>query len=79
DGVALDEPYTRGLPSEPLKTALGVEVSYPFTVPEGHLWVMGDNRTHSNDSRYFGAIEASSVTARGVLVFWPLQDFGLLE
>ena len=79
DGVALDEPYTRGLPSEPLKTALGVEVSYPFTVPEGHLWVMGDNRTNSNDSRYFGAIDENSLTGRAALVYWPFSNFGLLE
>ena len=78
DGVALDEPYTRGLPSEPLKTALGVEVSYPYTVPAGHLWVMGDNRTNSNDSRYFGAVARSSVTARGVAVIWPLEDAALI-
>ena len=67
DGVALDEPYTRGLPSEPLKTALGVEVSYPYTVPAGHLWVMGDNRTNSNDSRYFGAIDEDTLTGRAAL------------
>lgn len=79
DGVALDEPYTHGLPSEPLHPAFGVEISYPYTVPEGYLWVMGDNRTNSNDSRYFGAVDASTLTGRAMLVYWPLSDFGLLE
>ena len=79
DGVALDEPYTRGLPSEPLKTALGVEVSYPYTVPEGHLWFMGDNRTNSNDSRYFGAVDEDTLTGRAALVYWPFNNFGLLD
>ena len=78
DGVALDEPYTGGLPSEPLAPAPGADVSYPYTVPEGHLWVMGDNRTNSNDSRYFGAVGCSSVTARGVAVIWPLEDAALI-
>ena len=58
--------------------ALDVDVSYPFTVPEGRLWVMGDNRTNSQDSRYFGAIKESSVTGHAVLVYWPLQNFGAL-
>lgn len=79
DGVALDEPYTNGLPSEPLATPGGRTVSYPYVVPEGYLWVMGDNRTNSQDSRVFGAVEESSVTGRGVLTYWPLSRFGLLE
>ena len=77
-GVALDEPYTQGKASEPLNPAPDVDVSYPFTVPEGRLWVMGDNRTNSQDSRYFGAIKESSVTGHAVLVYWPLQNFGAL-
>lgn len=79
DGVVLSEPYTNGLPSEPLKTALGVDISYPYAVPEGDLWVMGDNRTNSNDSRYFGSIEKDSVTGKGMLIYWPFKHFGLLD
>lgn len=79
DGVALDEPYTNGKPTNPLRTAAGESISYPYTVPEGHIWVMGDNRTNSSDSRYFGAVPLSSVTGRGCLVFWPFSHFGLLE
>ena len=39
---------------------------------------MGDNRTNSQDSRYFGAIKESSVTGHAVLVYWPFQNFGAL-
>lgn len=77
DGVPLDEPYAQGS-SEPLVTAPGVNVSYPYTVPEGYLWVMGDNRTNSQDSRYFGSVPESSVTGHAVLVYWPFENFGLL-
>ena len=41
--------------------------------------MMGDNRTNSQDSRFFGAIPVSSVTGRGALVYWPLNDFSLLD
>lgn len=78
DGVALDEPYTNGLPSYPLTSAYGKDISYPYTVGAGELWVMGDNRTNSQDSRYFGAIDASTVTGKAVLIYWPLSSFGLL-
>ncbi len=81
DGVALDEPYTEGKPSEALdrhSAALAENVSYPYTVPAGSVWVMGDNRTNSLDSRYFGAIPVSSITSRAVFVFWPLEDLGVI-
>lgn len=79
DGVALDEPYTNGLPSYPLTPAYGTAITYPYTVPEDELWVMGDNRTNSQDSRYFGSIDVSSVTGRAALIYWPLSNFGLLS
>ncbi len=79
DGEVLDEPYTGGKESLPLREQLpGIDpITYPYTVPEGCLWVMGDNRTNSRDSRYFGAIPVSSVTAHAVCTFWPPQDFRL--
>lgn len=74
DGVALAEPYTNGLPSNPLNS----NITYPYTVPADCLWVMGDNRTNSSDSRFFGAIKESSVTGKALMVYWPLQNIGIL-
>lgn len=78
DGKTLDEPYTNNKESKPLNTAAGVTISYPYTVPEGYLWVMGDNRTNSQDSRFFGAIDASTVSGRANIIYWPLNHFGTL-
>jgi signal peptidase I len=79
DGVALDEPYTDGKASYPLTPAYGVNISYPYTVPEGEVWVMGDNRTNSQDSRYFGSVSVDSITGRAALRYWPITSFGLLD
>ncbi len=78
DGEALDEPYTGGKPTEPLETASGVEITYPYTIPEGYIWVMGDNRTNSADSRYFGPVPVSSVSGRAAIIYWPLNHIGVL-
>lgn len=80
DGEVLDEPYTEGRESLPLAEQLSTisPITYPYTVPEGCVWVMGDNRTNSRDSRYFGPIQLSEVTAKAVLTFWPLANFKLL-
>lgn len=79
DGVILEEPYTHGLPSEPLSTQHpGVEISFPYQVPQDEIWVMGDNRINSLDSRYFGPIEEESVLGRAILRIWPLNRFGTL-
>lgn len=79
DGVALDEPYVDGKPSDPIPfDGEGGGISYPYVVPEGCIWVMGDNRTNSRDSRYFGAIPVDSVTSRAVAIFWPFEDARIL-
>lgn len=77
DGVKLDEEYTEERPSFPLDghaPNLTEDVSYPYTVPAGHVWVMGDNRTNSLDSRYFGAVPVSSITSKAVYIYWPISD-----
>lgn len=80
DGEALDEPYTDGKESWPLaSSAYGTPIVYPYTVPKGELWVMGDNRTNSQDSRYFGSIPVSSVTGKAIFKYWPLDSIGPLQ
>ncbi len=75
DGERLDEPYTLGKASQPFtKTIYPGGISYPFTVPDGCVWLMGDNRTDSADSRYFGPVNVADVTSRAVFIFWPFSD-----
>ncbi len=80
DGEVLDEPYVENRPSYPLDHyAEGVEpIQYPYVVPEGHVWLMGDNRTNSLDSRYYGAIPVSSIVSRAFCTYWPLSHARLL-
>jgi len=79
NGKKLDEPYTEGKESWELDPAPGVELEYPLTVPDGHLWVMGDNRTNSADSRYFGPVPVSSVSGHANIIYWPIDHIGPLE
>ncbi len=73
DGVALDEPYVHGTVTAP------GSVRTPLTVPEGALWLMGDNRPDSGDSRFFGPQPVSHVRGRAIWTYWPPKEFGELE
>jgi signal peptidase I len=76
DGVALNEPYTYGQPSEPL---MGSTVRFPVKIPADSVWVMGDNRTQSQDSRWFGPARLSAVHGQAFFIYWPLSRFGVLQ
>jgi signal peptidase I len=73
DGVPASEPYTYGKPSEPQSFPL------PVTIPAGYVWVMGDNRTDSGDSRTFGPIPVTSIHGRAVFTYWPPADIGTMR
>jgi signal peptidase I len=70
NGRLLVEPY---LPASHLTSDFG-----PVVVPAGGLWVMGDNREDSDDSRFFGPIKKSSVVGRAVVRVWPLDHISFL-
>lgn len=66
DGKRIIEPYTHG------QVDLPGTVPLPTKVPAGEVWLMGDNRTQSEDSRWFGPQPVSRIVGRAVCVYWPL-------
>jgi signal peptidase I len=78
NGQVLDEPY---LPEGTQTAAVGTypcPPSNPCQIPEGHVWVMGDNRPDSKDSRYFNSIPESKIVGRAFFRVWPLGRIGPL-
>lgn len=50
-----------------------------FVVPEGTLFLVGDNRNHSTDSRHFGCVPFEKIESVMAFRFWPLNEFGGVE
>lgn len=81
NGVPLDEPYLK-LPNGVTK-ASGID--FTVTVPKDSLWVMGDNRYVSEDSRYHtnqpgkGFVPIENVVGRAFIVSWPVDHWSWLD
>ena len=75
DGIVLDEPYING------KTVAEGDAEFPMEVTEGTVFVLGDNRPISKDSRYneVGLIENENIIGKVRFRFYPFDEFGKVE
>ena len=70
NGIPQDEPFIK----EP------IEADFPaYRVPKGHIFVMGDTRNHSDDSRYWSPLPLENIVGKAFVIFWPVSRVGLLK
>lgn len=75
DGAVLDEPYIKN------PTYSSGNVTFPVTVPEGCVFVLGDNRAVSLDSRYdvIGMVDTDDILGKVILRIYPFDQFGTVD
>ena len=77
DGVPLDEPYINEIMVSPASPEMSI---FDAEVPEGSIFVMGDNRNHSSDSRHInlGTVDERYILGKALWVVFPFRggDFG---
>lgn len=79
DGIDLDEGYLyRNGAGIPEPTTASPDQGR-WVVPDGQLFVMGDHRQQSADSRVFGPISTSDIIGRAFLRYWPISTLGILD
>ena len=81
NGTILDEPYIQAAIDE-YKQLNGLEYNTDYieeTVPANNVFVMGDNRVNSSDSRMIGTISYDKIIGRADIVFWPIKDISIVN
>ena len=69
NGQVLEEPYIAAAPI----------YNGEWDVPEGKLFVLGDNRNDSSDSHAWGLLPVENVIGKAILIYWPLPEWNLIE
>ncbi len=68
NGLSLDEPYIAAAPTYEGEWGVG----------SGSVFVLGDNRNNSNDSKNWGTLEKDAIIGKAILVYWPPTEIGLI-
>jgi signal peptidase I len=68
NNTALDEPYVSAPP----------HYDGTWTIEEGHVFVLGDNRNNSSDSQNWGSLRTEEIIGKAIVVYWPLGDLGVI-
>jgi signal peptidase I len=85
NGEVQNEPYTREDPSYNFPGENGafpvdrLESNGAYKIPEGHVFMMGDNRNRSADSHVWGPLEKRRIVGKARVVFWPLGRMGAIR
>jgi signal peptidase I len=78
NGVKLNEPYVYEVDGKPQPTEdlIGAKT---WVVPKDELFLMGDHRANSADSREFGPVDVAAVIGRAWLRYWPIEELSILQ
>jgi signal peptidase I len=68
NSLPLEEPYVSAPP----------RYDGTWTVEDGHVFVLGDNRNNSSDSQNWGSLRKEEIIGKAIIVYWPLGDLGVI-
>lgn len=76
NGIEMDEAYIKDGVTDCGTTNGQPDACDPVVVPEGSVYVLGDNRRNSTDSRVFGPVPIENIIGKAIISYWPLEEIG---